>query len=223
MNARLFGAALAALTALAAAPAAAHVNGIGVVDLPFVVAGAQARVTAYQQIGAAFEPQRGQLEGLQQQREGLVRPFDTNNDGQLNEEENTAFQANATIRQQVEAVQQQINAIQNPVQLSSIYVLEQIGEQLNVAVQQVIQAENIQVILSPESVVYAAPATDLTAKIIAQLNQILPTVQTTPPQGWQPSQQGVGLFQQVQQILAMAQQQAAAQAQQPAAQPVQGR
>ena len=64
----------------------------------------------------------------------------------------------------------------------------------------------------------------MTDEIIAQLNAVVPTVSTAAPQGWQPSQASVNLYQQVQEVLlAVAQQQAAQQQAQPAAAPVQGR
>jgi Skp family chaperone for outer membrane proteins len=224
MNARILGAALAALAAFAAAPAAAQVNGVAVADPAIAVAGSQALQTAYNQIGTTFQAQRTQLEGLQQQRAGLVRQFDTNGDGQLSQEEQTAAQGNTAVVQQIQGLDQQINTIQQPITVARVYVIEQIGQQLNAAVQQVVQANNIQLILNPTVGLYISDAVDVTDEIIAQLNATVPTVSTAAPQGWQPSQQSVNLYQQVQEVLlAVAQQQAAQQQAQPAATPVQGR
>ena len=224
MNARIFGAALAALATFAAAPAAAQVNGIAVADPAIAVAGSQALQTAYNQIGTTFQAQRTQLEGLQQQRAGLIRQFDTNGDGQLSQEEQTAAQANTAVVQQIQGLDQQINTIQQPITVARVYVIEQIASQLNAAVQQVVQANNIQLILNPSVGLYIADPVDVTDEIIAQLNATVPTVSTAAPQGWQPQQQSVNLYQQVQEVLlAVAQQQAAQQQAQPAATPVQGR
>jgi len=226
MNARISGAALAALAAFAAVPAAAQVNGIAVADPAIAVAGSQAIQAAFTQIGTTYQAQRTQLEGLQQQRAGLIRQFDTNGDGQLSQEEQTAAQADTARMQQVQTLDQQINTIQQPITLARVYAIEQIGQQLNTAVQQVVQANNIQLILSPASALFVADAADVTDEIIAQLNTLAPAVSTTAPQGWQPQQQSVNLYQQVSEILlsVAAQQQAQQQpaAQQPAA-PVQGR
>jgi Skp family chaperone for outer membrane proteins len=223
MNARITSAALAAFAALAATPAAAQVNGIAVADPAIAVAGSQAIQTAYNQIGTTFQAQRTQLEQLQQQRAGLIRQFDTNNDGQLSQEEQTAAQANTAVLQQVQGLDQQINTIQQPITLARVYAIEQIGQQLNTAVQQVVQANNIQMILSPASALFVADAADVTDEIIARLNTLVPTVSTAAPQGWQPQQQSVNLYQQVSEILlSVAAQQQAQQQQQPAA-PVQGR
>jgi len=222
MNARITSAALAAFAALAATPAAAQVNGIAVADPAIAVAGSQAIQTAYNQIGTTFQAQRTQLEQLQQQRAGLIRQFDTNNDGQLSQEEQTAAQANTAVLQQVQGLDQQINTIQQPITLARVYAIEQIGQQLNTAVQQVVQANNIQMILSPASTLFAADAVDVTDEIIARLNTLAPTVSTAAPQGWQPQQQSVSLYQQVSEILLSVAAQQQAQQQQPAA-PVQGR
>jgi len=226
MNARITSAAMAALAALAAVPAAAQVNGIAVADPAIAVAGSQAIQTAYNQIGTTYQAQRTQLEQLQQQRAGLIRQFDTNNDGQLSQEEQTAAQANTAVIQQVNGLDQQINTVQQPVTLARVYAIEQIAQQLNPAVQQVVQANSIQLILAPAAALFVADAVDVTDEIITQLNTLVPTVSTAAPQGWQPQQQSVNLYQQVSEILlSVAQQQAQQQqpaTQQPAA-PVQGR
>lgn len=226
MKARILGATMLALSALVATPAAAQVNGVAVTDPAVAIAGAQALQTAYTQIGTTFQAQRTQLEQLQQQRATAIRQFDTNGDGQLSQEEQTAAQGNTAVITQVQGLDQQINTIQQPITLARVYVIEQLAQQLSPAVQAVVQAKNIQLILNPAATLYIAEAVDVTDDIVAQLNTLAPTVSTAAPQGWQPQQQSVQLFQQVQEILvtAAAQQQAAQQqqAQQPAT-PVQGR
>ena len=101
---------------------------------------------------------------------------------------------------------------------------EQLAQQLSPAVQAVVQANNVQLLLNPSAALYMADPVEMTDEIMAQLNQTVPTVSTAVPQGWQPQQQSVNLFQQVQEILLTVAQQQAAAAQQPAAAtPVQGR
>jgi len=207
-----------ALTAAMAVPAAAQVNGIGVTDPSIAIAGSQALQTAYQQIATTYQAQRTQLEQLQQQRDTLVRQFDTNNDGQMSEAEQQAAQANTTAVQQLQTLDQTINQTQAPMQLARVYAIEQIAMQYGTAVQQVVTAGNISMILTPSSVVYAADAVDVTDEIVARLNTLVPAVSTSVPAGWQPQRQSVQLFQEVQQMLVTAAQQQQQAAQQGAAQ-----
>jgi Skp family chaperone for outer membrane proteins len=224
MNARIIGAASLALSLFAAVPAAAQANGIGVADPAVAVAGSQALQTAVGQIGTTFQAQRTQIEQLNQQRATLMRGFDTNNDGQLSQEEQTAAQANTQLIAQIQGVETQINTVQEPITLAGIYVVEQLGQQLSTAVEQVVQANSLQLLLSPGATLWISDAVEMTDDIIARLNANVPTVSTAVPQGWQPAQSSVQLFQQVQDIRrAVAQQQAAAAQQPAAATPVQGR
>jgi len=213
-----------ALSAGMAVPAAAQVNGIGVTEPAIAIAGSQALRTAYQQIGTTFQAQRTQLDQLQGQRDTLMRQFDTNGDGQLSEAEQTAAQANTTAVQQLQTLEQTINQTRAPINLAQVYVIEQIALQYGNAMQQVVTAGNISLVLTPQSVVYAADAVDVTDEIVAQLNTLVPTVATSVPAGWQPQRQSVQLYQEVQQMLvsAAAQQQAQQAPAAPAA-PVPGR
>jgi Skp family chaperone for outer membrane proteins len=222
MKRLLTTAAALAVSAAVAAPASAQVNGIGVADPAVVIATSQALRNAYTQISTTFQAQRTQLEQLDQQRTALIKKFDTNNDGQISEAERTAAQAeNNPTRKQLETLDQQINQVQTPITQARAYVVEQIAQQLNASVQQVVSQGKVQMILSPGQVLYMAPAADITDEIAGPLNTRLPQVSITPPANWQPAQQTVELFQDVQQVLlaaAVQQQQAAAnQAQQPAA------
>lgn len=234
MKSRILAMSLAAASALAALPAAAQVSGVAVTDPAIAIAGAQARQTGYQQISTTFQAQLTQMEQVQQQRAGLLRQFDTNGDGQLNEQEQTAAQANTAVIQQIQGLDQQIATIQQPITQARVYVIEQLLMQYSAALQQVTSQNNVQLVLNPNGVVWAADAVDITQRVTAALNQLAPTVSTTVPQGWQPNRQSVALYQEVQDILvsvavqqAQAQQaqgQAApAQNQAPAQQPVQGR
>jgi Skp family chaperone for outer membrane proteins len=224
MRTQLLSITALALTAAMAVPAAAQVNGIGVTEPAIAIAGSAALQAAYQQIATTYQAQRTQLEQLQQQRDTLVRQFDTNNDGQLSDAEQQTAQANATAVQQLQTLDQTIQQTQAPIQLARVYVIEQIAMQYGAAVQQVVTAGNISLILTPGSVVYAADAVDVTDEIVAKLNTLVPTVATAVPAGWQPQRQSVQLYQEVQQMLltAAAQQQAQQAAPAPAT-PLQGR
>ncbi|MBX7514864.1 OmpH family outer membrane protein [Qipengyuania sp. GH38] len=211
-----------ATAAMAATPAAAQVNGnIGIVSVPAAVAQATARTTAYQQISTTYASQITQIQQKQQQMQTLLQQLDTNNDGQLDPAEQQAAQ-NAPQAQQLQTLENETAQLSNQIDGARIYAIEQILLQYNAALQTVVQQDNLQLVLSPDAVQYSAPAANVTQKVVAALNTRVPSVQITPPQGWQPAQQSVALYQQVQQILMVAaarQQQAAAQqqTQQPAA------
>lgn len=219
MKARFLAVALAAASTFAALPAAAQVNGIAVTDPAVAIAASQALQTAYNQIGTTYQAQRTQIEGLQQQRTALLRQFDTNNDGQLSDQEQAAAQADSAKVQQLQGFDQQINQAQQPITAARVYVVEQLLMQYNAALQQVVSQNSVQLVLSPASVVWLAPTADITQKITTALNQLAPTVSTSVPQGWQPQRQSAAIFQEVQDVLVSAavQAQAQQQAQQPAA------
>lgn len=225
MKSRILAVTLAAAAAVTAVPAAAQVSGIAVTDPAIAIASAQARQSGYAQINTTFQAQLTQLEQVQQQRENLLRPFDTDGNGQLSETEQRAVQENSSVMQQLQGLEQQVNTIQQPITQARVYVIEQLLMQYSAALQQVVTQNNIQLVLNPNGVVWMAEPVNITQKVTAALNQLAPAVSTTVPQGWQPNRQSVALYQEVQEILlAAAMQQAQAQqaqAQTPAAAPEQ--
>jgi Skp family chaperone for outer membrane proteins len=228
MNARLTSAVLAALAALAAVPAAAQVNGIGVTNPQAAIFGSKALSDAYGTINSTYAAQITQLQQSQQQRDQLLRQFDTDQNGNLSEAETAAAQANAAAVQQLQTLNQAIAQAQRPISLAQIYVVEQIAMQYSAALQQVITQKSVQLILEPEAVAYAPEAAVLTDDVITALDQLIPAASTAVPDGWQPQQQSVAVWEAVQELIATVAQMRQAQAQQqPAAQqpatPVQGR
>jgi len=213
MKALLSSGAAVALAVALAAPASAQVSGIGVADPAIVIAGSQALATAYSQIGTTYQAQRTQLDQLDQQRIALIKKFDTNNDGKIDQAEQTAARAESNpTRKQLETLDQQINTIQTPINLAAAYAVSQIAQQFGPTVQQVVAQGGVQVILPSNSVLYSADAANLNQKLTLALNTRLPSVSANPPAGWQPDQQTIQLFQDIQQVRlaaaqAMAQQQ----------------
>jgi len=222
MKTILCTAAALAIAATLAVPASAQVSGIGVADPAVVVAGSKALQAAYTQMTTTFQAQRTQLEQLDQQRIAILKKFDTNNDGKLDQAEQKAAQVTTNPNhKQLEAVEDQITKVQAPVNLAGAYAVQEIAQQLSPAVQQVVSQGSVQLILPSNGVLYASDSANITAKIIAALDQRLPSVSISPPAGWQPDQGTIQLFQDVQQVrLAAAQRQQQAQQQAaPAAQP----
>lgn len=194
----------AALGTLASTPAAAQVNGIATVEPAIVIAQSQALQNAYQQIGTTYQAQRTQIDQLQQQRTTLAQQLDTNNDGQLSDEEVAAAQQNnPSVVQQIQGLDEQIAQVQAPMQRARVYVVEQVAAQYGPALQQVVSDKNINLILAPDAIVYG-PNVDVTNDVATALNARVPAVSTTVPADWQPNRNSVQTFQQVQQVLLMA-------------------
>ena len=213
MKRLLLSAATLALAATVAAPASAQVSGIGVAEPAVVVAGSQALTGAYAQITTTYAAQRTQLQTLDQQRLALIKKHDTNNDGRLDQAEQQAAQAD----KQLEALENQINTVQAPINLAAAYAVSQIAQHLGEAVQQVVSQGGVQMILPANDILYAVDAANLNPKIITALNTRVPQVSITPPAGWQPDQATIQLFQDVQQVRIAAAQAMQAQQAQPGA------
>lgn len=219
---RLSKMALSAAAAIAgvslALPATAQVNGIATADISTAVAASQAFQSGYQQVATQYAAQRTTIDQRTQQRQALIQTFDTNGDGQLDQAEQAATQDpnNATV-QQIQAIDQEVATLQQPINLARIYIVQQVAQQYSAAMQQVISDNNIQFVVAPDSLIYAAEGSDVTGSVIDVLNTRVPAVAVVPPADWQPTEAAVNLFQQVQQLLMIAaaqQQQAAAAAQQ---------
>jgi Skp family chaperone for outer membrane proteins len=194
----------AALGTLTAAPAAAQVNGIATVEPAIVIAQSRALQNAYQQIDTTYQAVRTQSDQLQQQRTALVEQLDTNNDGQVSDEEVAAAQQNnASVVEQIQGLDGQIAQVQTPMQRARIYVVEQVAAQYGAALQQVVSDKSITLILAPDAIVYG-PNVDVTNDVATALNARVPSVSATPPADWQPNRNSVQTFQQVQQVLLMA-------------------
>ena len=199
----LAGASLAA-AAMTALPASAQVTGaIGVVGAPGVVASTNAFRTAYQQIGTTYQAQTTQIQQKNQQAQTLLQQLDTNNDGNLDEAEQRAAQT-APQAQQIQTLETEVAQLTNQIEAARVYAIEQTLRQYGAAIQDVQQQNNLQVILDRDAVVTAQPAAFIDEKVVAALNTRAPNVQITPPQGWQPSQQAVNMYQQITQILMVA-------------------
>lgn len=185
------GIAFAALSPIAAAPAAAQVvKGIGVVSLPAVVANSNAYKTAEQQRPVTYKPQLDQAEArraaIAAQLQPLVDKF--NADRQANPNNPALNQQAQTIQQIQQSGQQELQQLVAPVALSRAYVTEQIEDRLDTAVQNAARKKNIQLILDPTqgAVIYADAAYNITQDVLNELNTLLPNAQLVPPQGWVP-------------------------------------
>ena len=217
---KTIAAAVLAGTAAIATPAAAQVAGIATSSPEAVIVRSQARIAAYQQIDQQFAAQIGQIRTLRQEMQTLQQSLDTDSNGQLSQAE---LQANPGVVQQIQQKEQQLGQASQPIVLAQTYAIEQLINDYQNVQQQVVQQKNIQLLLNPDAIQWAPDAANVTNDLVAALNQRVPTVQITPPQGWRPRQESLSAQQTVSQVLlGVAQQQAAQQAaqqQQQTAQP----
>jgi len=196
------------------------VAGIATSSPEAVIVRSQARIAAYQQIDQQFAAQIGQIRTLRQEMQTLQQSLDTDSNGQLSQAE---LQANPGVVQQIQQKEQQLGQASQPIVLAQTYAIEQLINDYQNVRQQVVQQKNIQLLLTPDAIQWAPEAVNVTDDLVAVLDQRVPTVQITPPEGWRPRQDSLAAQQTVSQVLMnVAQQQAAqqqAQQQQPAAQP----
>ena len=208
------------------APASAQVAGIATADTAVAITRSKALGTAYQQIGTLYASVAQQLQAKRVEINTLNAQLDINKDKELTQAEiDVAVKANSPLLKQIDTKQSEINTLQDPIVLAQLYAVEQIALKYDAAQQAVITAKKINVILTPDSFVWAPEAIDVTPAITAELDKAVPSVTITPPSGWRPSRQIGALYQQIQQLINAATQQAqaaaAAQARSatPAAQP----
>ena len=216
---KTIAAAALAGTAAIATPAAAQVAGIATSSPEAVIVRSQARIAAYQQIDQQFAAQIGQIRTLRQEMQTLQQSLDTDSNGQLSQAE---LQANPGVVQQIQQKEQQLGQASQPIVLAQTYAIEQLINDYQNVRQQVVQQKNIQLLLTPDAIQWAPEAVNVTDDLVAVLDQRVPTVQITPPEGGRPRQDSLAAQQTVSQVLMnVAQQQAAQQQaqQQPAAQP----
>lgn len=183
----------AALAPIAlAAPAAAQVNGIAVADPENAVLQSNAWKTAISQIQTTYKTQIDQAQArqtaIQTELRPLVEAFQKARSAPNANQ--TALQTQATtIQQREQAANAELQRLTQPVQLARAYAAEQIGAQLQPAVNAAMARKKVTLLLRPEAAVQAQPAADITADVTTELNRLVPSVGITPPAGWQPGGQ----------------------------------
>src|SRR3546814_17177358 len=114
-----------AMAAAVSVPAVAQVQGkIATINMPAVIIGTTAFGTAYQQIGTTYKLQIDTLQQRNQERQTLLKQLDKNNDGQLDEAEQTAAQ-NTPQAKRIGQIEQEMEQLTNQVDGARVY--EEIG------------------------------------------------------------------------------------------------
>lgn len=187
-----------AFGSLAASPAQAQVNGIAVVDPTGALVLSRSRDTAFQQVTQTFQSQIQLIGTLDNEIGTLQTSLDTNGDKNLTQEE---VDANPNVVQQIQAKQQQIQLATQPIEFAHMYVLEQLLRDFDNSMTAVMTATGTTVILGPDAVMRAPAEMQLTDELAAELDKRQPTLVTTVPAGWQPTQVLASTYEQVQQML----------------------
>ena len=192
------------LAATAALPAQAQVDGrMASVDVTRTIIGTTAFQTSYEQVNTTYAQQNELRRTKAQERQTMLAKFDKNGDKQVDETEQAAMQKSADFPK-LQALEQEIQGLSNQIDGARVFAIEQIIMQYGSALQDVTTAEQIKVVLDPGTVLFAVPEMDITPKVTAALNARVPAVGVVPPAGWQPSREGVQIYQEIQQRLALA-------------------
>ena len=196
-----------ASVALIAGAASAQTAGIATAQADAAIFSAKAFDAANQQISTTYKAQLDQAAAAQTALNTQLRTIlDTNKDGQVSQAEAAAAEApNSALGNQVRAAQQKaqpaIEAAQGPAIKAQAYALEQITAKYDPALRAVVAAKKISIVLAPNAIQFAPPATDVTRDINAEIDRSTPSVPIAPPANWQPQQQTVELLQQYRQLV----------------------
>ncbi|RSU54304.1 OmpH family outer membrane protein [Sphingomonas sp. S-NIH.Pt15_0812] len=182
----------AALVAPVAAPVAAQAQTVAVANPEQAIGASRAWATARTQIETTYKAQLDQAEARRQavgkELQPLVTAFNTAR-AAPNANQASLQQQATTIQTREQAAQAEIQRITLPAQRAQAYAIEQISAKLPDAVQAVVRARNVSMLVRPDAVLFAGPAADVTSAITTELDRLVPTVSVTPPANWQPGQQ----------------------------------
>ncbi|MEL7196681.1 MAG: OmpH family outer membrane protein [Pseudomonadota bacterium] len=187
-----------ALSATVASPAAAQVEGkVGTASISRAIQGTTALQTAYGQVNQTYTAQIQTAQTKQGELSELLKPFDTDGNGEISETESAALQAAPNFAQ-IQTLQREIASINDQVTAARVYAVEQVLVQYPTALQEVATQNQIQMIVDPASLQYAVEGADITPLVTTSLNAKVPTVGIVPPNGWRPGPNTVQIFQEIQ-------------------------
>ena len=191
----------------AAGSVAAQTNGIATVSPDVAILSAKAFAAANSQISTTYKTQLDQAQAQDTTLNAQIRTLvDTNKDGQISQAElQTGQNPSSAVGAQVKAAQTRsqpaIDQLREPAVKAQAYALEQIARKYDPALQAVARQKNANIVLTPNAIEYAPPATDITQAVVAELDRSTPTVPIAAPANWQPSQTTVQLLNQYRQAV----------------------
>jgi len=183
----LFSGVVEAKSAPAAASSAK--GPIAVVNLQGVVGNSNALRAAQSQRAVTY---KAQIDAAEARRAAIIAQLQPmaekfQRDRAANPNNPALMQEQQTIQQLQDSGTQELQRIMQPVALSDAYVQEQITDKLGAAMQAAMRASGVSVLLKAEAVqMMTSENYDLTPEVLAQLNTLAPSVQITPPAGWEP-------------------------------------
>jgi outer membrane protein len=178
-----------ALTGMLAAAPQASAQAAAVADPQAALLQSVAFTNAMNQIRTTYKAQLDQAESIRKTLAPLEQAFDTNKDGQLDDQEIAKMRTApnfASIQQQ----EQQAQTAELPALRARAYVIEQLTPRLQTAFKAVLAAKRISLVVRPEAVLTADNTGNITDDITAEMNKNTAPVSTTPPANWQPGQAG---------------------------------
>lgn len=176
-------------TAPAAAPAKQFAPGVAIANRDEIIAGSNAfrnanseRQIVYKNQIAMAEARRKQINA---QIEPLVRKY---KDDQLTgSATDTELQLQAqTIQSLQQSGIQELNTMRAPINLSEVFVLEQIGDVVNKAIVAAMDKRGITLVVPPQNLLAFNNAYILNGDVLAELNALLPNANVVPLDGWRP-------------------------------------
>lgn len=206
------------MAAAVAMPAQAQVEGkIATVDIPRAVIGSSAFQAAYSQVDSTYAQQIDLRRVKATERQALLAKYDKNGDKQVDDAELAVMKKSPDLPK-MEGLEKEIQGLTGQIDGGRVFATEQVLQQFGAVLEEVTKAQQIKIVLEPGSLLFAPVEADITTAVVTALNAKVPAVGVVPPADWQPSQEAVTIYQQIQQRLIAAQylqqQQQAAQAQQ---------
>jgi len=202
---KLLAAASVTACVMAGAPAAAQVEGrFATVDTSGAIIGTEALKNAYDLVNTTYKAQIDTAQAKRAELSELLKPFDTNGNGSLDDAELPAVQQSSQLSD-IQRIESEIAGLSNQVTDARVYAVEQILAQYPAALDEVANQQQIQLVFPVASVQFGRREADITQQITTSLNTKIPSVSVVPPQGYRRSQQGTAVFQEIQQRLIAAQ------------------
>lgn len=177
-----------AAAAQSATPRGQLAPGIAIADLDAAIASSNAYRSGVQQAQQYYKPtiDAAQAKLDQYNAQLKVKVDQLKADAAAKKPDAVLQQEYADIKKMESQRDEEVNQLIQPYVFAESYIREQIESKIGQAVQNAAAKRGFTILLRPETVYIAAPAYDVTAAIVQELNTLLPSVQIVPPAGWVP-------------------------------------